>query len=256
MHLVEAKKSNLSIFVSRVMKRIGYSDRKNCIGQAVPDDWYDISIEATKEIRNDFLSENVDVVVNADQTFINFHPESSYVIVPKSSRHVGGNVKADVKLGFTLMVTAELNSSTLQDPFVVFTGIKMEEAASETSRLQTNDYKYSTWREDGNGTSYVNFQRKHWFDTAITIQYLKVLLHKMYPGKKVGLIWDYALQHYSVEVMEYINEMKAAGRIVVKYIPKGVTSVMQVCDFIANKMIKQLIKQEYVKWRAEKIAKQ
>ena len=165
-------------------------------------------------------------------------------------------MKADAKLGFTLVVTAELNSSTMQDPFVAFAGIKMEEAASETSRLQTNDYKHSAWREDDNGTLHVNFQRKHWFDTAIAIRHLKVLLHKMHPGKKAGFAWDYASQHHSAEVMEFANEMKAAGRVVVKHIPKGVASVMQVCDLRANKTIKQLIKQEHVKWRAERIAEE
>ena len=90
------------------------------------------------------------------------------------------------------MVTAELNSSTIKDSFVIFTGTKMEDVANHVSILQTNDYKYLTWQEDGNGTSYVNFQHKHWFDAAITLQYLKVLLHKMHPGLKVGLIWDHA----------------------------------------------------------------
>ena len=118
---------------------------KNCIGQAIPNDWCDVLIAAAKETHDNFFSENVDVVVNADQTFVNFYPESSCMIAPKSSRGTGGNAKADAKLGFTLIITAELNSLATQDPFVIFTGIKIEEVASETSRLQTNDCKCSTW---------------------------------------------------------------------------------------------------------------
>ena len=59
------------------------------------------------------------------------------------------------------MVIAELNVSTLKDPFVVFAGTKIEDAATLASRLQRNDCKNSTQREDSLGTAYVNFQKKH-----------------------------------------------------------------------------------------------
>ena len=101
---------------------------------------------------------------------------------------MGGSVKTDAKLGFTLMVTAELNASTVKDPFVVVTDTKIEDAATQASMSQTYNCKCSTWREDGLGTSRANFQKKHWFDAAITMRHLKVLLHKMCPGLKVGLI--------------------------------------------------------------------
>ena len=39
-----------------------------------------------------------------------------------------------MKLGFVLMVTVELNTLTMQDLFVAFTRIKMEEAATEASK--------------------------------------------------------------------------------------------------------------------------
>ena len=50
--------------------------------------------------------------------------------------------------------------------------------------------------------------------------------------------------------------MKAIGEIVAKCISKGIVSVMQVYDLIVNKTTKHLMKQEYVKWRAERIVKQ
>ena len=68
------------------MDRIGFSNRKWCIGQAVPEDWYELAIEASKEVREAFKNENVDVVVNADQKFLNFHPESEHVVAPKNAR--------------------------------------------------------------------------------------------------------------------------------------------------------------------------
>ena len=80
------KKTSLSQFITRCMDRIGFSTRKCCIGQAVPDDWHKKAIEAARETREAFKNGNVDVVVNADQTFVNFHPESEHVIAPTNSR--------------------------------------------------------------------------------------------------------------------------------------------------------------------------
>ena len=77
----------------------------------------------------------------------------------------------------------------------------------------------------------------------------------MYPGQKVGLIWDHARQHYSKEVQILIDKMTAEGRLVVMFIPKGLTSVMQVCDIVANKELKQSIKSAYYLWRMEQIKK-
>ena len=134
----------MAIFTSWAIKRIRHSNCKNCIRQAVPNDSCTISLTAAKETRKDFLTEDADVVVNADQTFINFYPKSLHVIAPKSSRYTEGNVKANIKLGFTLMVTEELSTSTMQDQFIVFAGIKIEEAITKASKYQTNDYKYST----------------------------------------------------------------------------------------------------------------
>merc|ERR1712032_516569 len=49
--LREEKKSNLANFISRAMKRIGYSHQKNGIGQTVPDNWYEEAKSAAEAIR-------------------------------------------------------------------------------------------------------------------------------------------------------------------------------------------------------------
>ena len=84
--LSQRKKTSLSQFITWCMNRIGFSNHKCCTGQAVPDDWYEQAIAAIKDIRETFKNENMDVVVNADQTFVNFYPESNYVIAPTNSR--------------------------------------------------------------------------------------------------------------------------------------------------------------------------
>ena len=88
------------------------------------------------------------------------------------------------------MVTAELNASKIKEPFLVFTGIKMDDIKIAISYLQTNDYKFSIWRDNELRVSFMNFQYKYWFDKDITIRYLKTLVYEMYPNLKVGLIWD------------------------------------------------------------------
>ena len=65
-HLTASKKSNLSQFVTRAMKRIGFSDRKSYIGQSVPDDWYEEARKVSKEMQDQFKEENADIVANAD----------------------------------------------------------------------------------------------------------------------------------------------------------------------------------------------
>ena len=52
------------------------------------------------------------------------------------------------------------------------------------------------------------------------------------------------------------HDMKAAGRIVVKHVPTGSTSVVQVCDLIGNKTLKQFTRSEHYSWRAKKISEE
>eukprot|EP00957_Ditylum_brightwellii_P025825 1953981-Ditylum_brightwellii.AAC.1 len=80
-----------------------------------------------------------DVILNADQTFVKIFPEETKVAAKKVSRRVGGKIKADVKVGITLMVVVELNSSSMVNPFIVFNGTKIKDAKNPRS---THAYKY------------------------------------------------------------------------------------------------------------------
>ena len=42
--------------------------------------------------------------------------------------------------------------------------------------------------------------------------------------------------------MEHVNEIKAAGRLAVKCMPKGLIFVIQVCNLISDKTLKQFMK--------------
>eukprot|EP00957_Ditylum_brightwellii_P171908 13087918-Ditylum_brightwellii.AAC.1 len=54
-----------------------------------------------------------DVILNADQIFVIVFPEETKVVAKKGSKRVGRKIKADDKVGITLMVAVELNSSSM-----------------------------------------------------------------------------------------------------------------------------------------------
>jgi uncharacterized protein (UPF0210 family) len=55
-----------------VLKRNNFSVRKMTISQSVPVDWRQKAEDNTRRIREKFKAEKVDVVVNADETFLLF----------------------------------------------------------------------------------------------------------------------------------------------------------------------------------------
>ena len=84
--------SGYSNWMDRVLDRMGFSFCQNSVGQTVPPTWREGSKECTERINKRFRDENVDVVVNADQTFCRFHLEEEYVAAPKGIKRVGGMV--------------------------------------------------------------------------------------------------------------------------------------------------------------------
>ena len=77
-------------------------------------------------------------------------------------------------------------------------------------------------------------------DKALAIVYL-YWLAACYPGEKIGLIWDFAAAHKSAEVLEHAWSLN----IVVCFIPAGLSSILQVCDLLVNKSLKQYFKKQY-----------
>ena len=80
------------------------------------------------QIQKRFKEEEVEVVLNADQTFVNFFMEEKEVVAPVGTKRVGSKIKADVKKGFTFMVTCNTETSKIEAPFVVFDGTKLTQA--------------------------------------------------------------------------------------------------------------------------------
>ena len=136
--------------------------------------------------------------------------------------------------------------------------------------MNTLWWKYRNWANTPGRTAKITFHPKHWFDQDITIEYLEFLLD-YYPREKIGLIWDACKAHSTPLVLQFIAQHP---RLIVVGIFGGLTSVIQVrlmldihihiccrltsviqvCDLIANKDLKHYIKDGYYKWHTEFIA--
>ena len=137
-YLRAGKEAGLSNFLSRCLKRINFSSRKNSISQVVPDTWRADAETASAEIRDAF--KDCDVIVNADQTFVKMYLEDEKVLAPVGTKRVGGKVNAaDKKAGFTVMIAAEMTSNKVCDPFITFAGTKMKDSTRPRATL---DYKF------------------------------------------------------------------------------------------------------------------
>ena len=69
---VNGKRNTFNKFIQRVLKRNNFSVRKMTTSQSVPVDWRQKAEDNTRRIREKFKAEKVDVVVNADETFLLF----------------------------------------------------------------------------------------------------------------------------------------------------------------------------------------
>ena len=137
--LRSGKQSPLANFLTRCLKRIDFVSRKNSIGQVVPDSWREDAKQAAEKIRQNLS--DCDIIVNADQTFVKLYMEDESVLAPVGTKRVGGKVNpVDKKSGFTIMVTVEMFSNMICNPFIVFTGTKKTEAKRPESTL---NHKYA-----------------------------------------------------------------------------------------------------------------
>jgi hypothetical protein len=121
---VEGKRNTLKKFISRVLKRNRWSVRKISISQSVPVDWRQKAEENSARIREKFKTQNVDVVVNADETFLLFHPFGEKLIAPTGIKRVGTAVQVDnEKWGATVMIACEYRTSSILPLMIIFTGV-------------------------------------------------------------------------------------------------------------------------------------
>jgi hypothetical protein len=120
---VTGKRNSLQKFIARTLKRNKWSVRKITISQSIPVDWRTKSEENAARIRDKFSAENVDVVVNADETFLLFHPFGEKVIAPTG-------MKA------TVLIACEYQTSSILPPMIIFTGVYCAKLMTEWASYQ------------------------------------------------------------------------------------------------------------------------
>ena len=74
--------AQLSHWLSRLLKRMGFSSRKETISQKVPENWIELSKAFCLSMQKHFKDAKVDVIVCADQTFVKFRLAKEKLIVP------------------------------------------------------------------------------------------------------------------------------------------------------------------------------
>ena len=108
---------------SRVLKQLGYVDRKKTTSQKTPVNWDNIAREGAANVRKFFKDNKVEVVLAGDEFFQQHHGEHSKVLVPRGTKRVGAATKlGNTKEGCTVMVTMVLEGSRLLMPTIVFNG--------------------------------------------------------------------------------------------------------------------------------------
>lgn len=121
---VKGKPNTLQKFISRTLEKNDWSVRKITISQSVPVDWRSKAVENSARIRQKFNEEKVGVVVNADETFLLFHPFGDKVIAPLGKKRVGTAAQVDnEKFGATIMIACEYKTSSILPPMIIFTGV-------------------------------------------------------------------------------------------------------------------------------------
>lgn len=237
---LHGKRSTLNRYVQRVLARNRFSIRKISISQSVPVDWRSKAEENTARIQATFLKEDVDVVINADETFLLFHPFGQRLIAPTGVKRVGSVVQVDnEKWGATVMIACEYRTSCILPPMIIFTGVygaKLMKHWADFDRAK------------------VIFNESHWMTSNAAIIYISFLLN-MFKGKKIGLIWDKHTSHYSNEVLEFIKKCNeeatsSTSKIVLEMVDEGLTPIIQVPDVAVNKIFKAGVKKRYHQYRS------
>jgi len=98
----------------------------------------------------------------------------------------------------------------------------------------------------------VVFNESHWMTSQTSTIYLNFLA-SLFPGKKIGLVWDKHSSHYGNEVMQFIKESNSKNKtkIVPVLVNEGLTHIIQVPDVAINKTFKQTLKDQYYKHQLE-----
>jgi hypothetical protein len=155
------------------------------------------------------------------------------------------------KKGFTLIVTMDLRAGRVLPPTAIHHGTFGVSIGRGRQRLMHE--AMTNQRED----IQVLFKETHWNNGQICVLYLQhiVALYASRPHEVIGLIWDAATCHESEEINNFVAENNANPNtpdIHLFGIDGGLTSIIQPCDLVVNKDLKQGVKQGYMQLKIER----
>jgi hypothetical protein len=237
--IVNGNRNSMNRYVQRVLERNKFSVRKVSISQSIPSNWRSKAESNAARIRETFSRENVDVVVNADETFLLFHPFGERLIARTGVKRVGSVAQVDnEKFGATVMIACEYRTSTIIPPIIIFTGVYCAKLMKQWANFDK---------------AKVIFNESHWMTSNAAIIYISFLMN-IFHGKKIGLIWDKHSSHYSDEVLQFIdkcnNQETTTTKIITETVDEGLTPIIQVPDVAVNKVFKDGVKKLYHEFRS------
>lgn len=169
------------------------------------------------------------IIINVDETWFTAENRDKQTIhhtnTSKQPSQVNNKPSSDRQLAFSIMCAACLEKSEEGEeikakyirPAFVFQG--------EPHKI--NDNKA---REDKN--AFIRFNKTHYFNTALILEWLDWLLDKALEVKReqdtVFMWWDAAPCHTSEEVMDKLQQLQEAGVLYVQFIPRNTTMLFQV----------------------------
>jgi hypothetical protein len=87
-------------------------------------DWGRKSEENALRIHTLFKAEGINVVINADETFVLFHMKDNHLIVPRGVKRVGTAAQVhNNKMGAPVLISCEFRTSMILVPVIIFTGV-------------------------------------------------------------------------------------------------------------------------------------
>lgn len=231
--------NSLHKYVGRVLKQIGYADRKKTISQKIPMNWDTIAREGARDVRKFFRDKKVDVVLAGDEFFQQFHSDCGKVIVPRGTKRVGSATKlGDTKEGCTIMVTMALEGSKLLAPTIIFNGV----FGGTLMR------RWSSFRD-----AQVLFTENHWQTEATMKLYIHLIKLTFADKENIGLIIDKASMHDNTGLLNYVEENNFNRPFIhVAFITENLTSVYSPPDLIVIKNIKANLRRNYDRVLVEK----
>ena len=96
------------VFLKRSLEYSQFTNRCYSVSQKNPPNWKELSIAGACRVRKLFKEEDVDVVLSADETFLQFHECTNKVLAPIGIKLVGVALSVIEKNGYSMMITLDM----------------------------------------------------------------------------------------------------------------------------------------------------